>query len=98
MCWFARRWTHTPARYAWTRARAGCLRTGQTTRPGPSATRYFVPRNAKFNLTTHNGGVHVSGVHGMIGFSAVNGGVHLAQVGGSVKGKTVNGGMRVTTL
>ncbi len=63
----------------------------------PRAVSYeiFVPRNANLELTTHNGGVHVSGVHGAIGFSAVNGGGHLAQVGGSVKGKTGNGGLHV---
>jgi DUF4097 and DUF4098 domain-containing protein YvlB len=55
----------------------------------------FVPRNANLDLTTENGGVHVSDVHGTITFSAVNGGVHLAQVGGSVKGKTVNGGLHI---
>jgi DUF4097 and DUF4098 domain-containing protein YvlB len=55
----------------------------------------FTPHNANVEITTHNGGVHVSDVRGDVSFSAVNGGVHLARVDGRVHGQTTNGGLHI---
>jgi DUF4097 and DUF4098 domain-containing protein YvlB len=54
-----------------------------------------VPRSTNLKLTTHNGGIGISGVEGNMEFDALNGGVHLANVGGNVRGKTTNGGLHV---
>lgn len=57
--------------------------------------RVHVPRNSDLKLTTHNGGIKISGVNGNMEFSALNGGIKLNEVGGNVKGKTVNGGIKI---
>lgn len=54
-----------------------------------------VPRASNLKLTTHNGGIGISGVEGNIEFEALNGGVHLSEVAGDVRGKTTNGGIHV---
>jgi hypothetical protein len=55
----------------------------------------FVPAATNLVLSTHNGGVSVSGVESSIEFHAVNGGISLRNVGGNVHGETVNGGVSV---
>jgi len=55
----------------------------------------FVPHDVNLELTTYNGGLHLSDVRGNIQFSAVNGGVHLTRIGGDVHGKTTNGGVHI---
>lgn len=55
----------------------------------------FVPHDVNLDLTTHNGGVHLSDVRGNIQFSAVNGGVHLTRIAGNVHGQTTNGGVHI---
>jgi DUF4097 and DUF4098 domain-containing protein YvlB len=55
----------------------------------------FVPHDINLDLTTHNGGVHLSDVRGNIQFSAVNGGVHLTRIAGNVHGQTTNGGLHI---
>ena len=54
-----------------------------------------IPRSMNLKLTTHNGGIGISGVEGTIDFEAVNGGIHLSEVAGDVKGRTANGGVNV---
>ncbi len=56
----------------------------------------FVPRQTNLKLTTHNGGIGITGVTGKIEFDANNGGVNLENLAGDVRGKTRNGGLRVT--
>jgi DUF4097 and DUF4098 domain-containing protein YvlB len=53
----------------------------------------LVPIKTDLRLTTHNGGVAVSGVRSSIEFHAVNGGVSIRDAGGNVRGETVNGGI-----
>ena len=55
----------------------------------------FVPHDVNLDLTTRNGGVHLSDVRGNIQFSAVNGGVHLSRIAGNVHGQTTNGGLHI---
>lgn len=55
----------------------------------------YVPRATNLKLTTHNGGIGISGVEGNLEFEAHNGGVSLSDVAGNVKGKTTNGGLSV---
>ncbi len=55
----------------------------------------LVPTGTNLNLSTHNGGVAVSGVESSIEFHAVNGGISLKNVGGNVHGDTINGGVSV---
>jgi DUF4097 and DUF4098 domain-containing protein YvlB len=55
----------------------------------------FVPAGTNLSLSTHNGGVAISGVESSIEFHAVNGGISLKNVGGNVHGDTVNGGVSV---
>jgi DUF4097 and DUF4098 domain-containing protein YvlB len=78
---------------------------GQVRASGPSVSgnhqgwgvsfEIFVPERTDVSIKTHNGGVHISDVHGRIQFDAVNGGVHLARLGGDVEGHTTNGGLHV---
>ncbi len=56
----------------------------------------LVPRLTNLKLSTHNGGIAISGVEGTMEFEALNGGVSLSDVAGEVKGKTTNGGVSVT--
>ena len=75
---------------------------GSVTADGPTQGNWsvsyeiFVPVNTNLALTTHNGGVSISGVESSIEFHAVNGGISLKNVGGNVHGDTVNGGVSVT--
>lgn len=55
----------------------------------------LVPRSTNLKLSTHNGGIGISGVEGTMEFEALNGGVSLRDVAGDVKGKTTNGGVSV---
>ncbi len=55
----------------------------------------FVPRRTALALTTHNGGISLTGLQGAIDFHAQNGGVSLAELGGQVTGKTINGGLSI---
>jgi hypothetical protein len=55
----------------------------------------LTPRDTDLDLSTRNGGIEVTDVHGEIRFEAVNGGVHLTRVGGDVRGRTTNGGLHV---
>lgn len=55
----------------------------------------LVPRSTNLKLTTHNGGIAISGVEGSMDFSTTNGGVSLTEVAGDVRGKTRNGGVSV---
>lgn len=55
----------------------------------------LVPRSTNLKLTTHNGGIAISGVDGAMDFSTTNGGVSLSEVAGNVRGKTTNGGVSV---
>lgn len=55
----------------------------------------LVPRSMNLKLETHNGGIRIDSVEGMIEFEAVNGGISLTDVAGDVKGKTTNGGVNV---
>jgi DUF4097 and DUF4098 domain-containing protein YvlB len=55
----------------------------------------FVPQQSDLSLTTHNGGIGISGVQGQIEFQAQNGGIHLARLAGNVKGETKNGGVHI---
>jgi Putative adhesin len=57
--------------------------------------RIYVPRNTNLKLTTHNGGIKISGVNGTMEFDALNGGIKLNDIAGNVKGRTVNGGIHV---
>ena len=52
----------------------------------------FAPHSVSLDLSTRNGGVHLSDLRGNIHFAAVNGGVHMARVDGNVTGQTTNGG------
>ena len=54
-----------------------------------------MPQQSDISLTTHNGGISVSDVHGQIEFQAHNGGIHLARLAGDVKGATHNGGLHI---
>jgi hypothetical protein len=75
---------------------------GAVTAEGPAQKSWsvsyeiFVPANTNLTLTTHNGGVSVSGVESSIEFHAINGGISLKNIGGNVHGDTVNGGVSVT--
>lgn len=55
----------------------------------------LVPRSMNLKLTTHNGGIGISGVDGSIDFTAMNGGISLSEVSGDVRGRTTNGGVNV---
>jgi DUF4097 and DUF4098 domain-containing protein YvlB len=55
----------------------------------------FMPHQSDFTATTHNGGVHIQDVKGVISFNTTNGGVHLARLAGHVTGRTTNGGVHV---
>ena len=55
----------------------------------------FAPHNANLDLSTRNGGVHLSDLRGNIHFAAVNGGVHMSRVDGNVTGQTTNGGLHI---
>jgi DUF4097 and DUF4098 domain-containing protein YvlB len=55
----------------------------------------FVPHQSDLSLTTHNGGISLSDIHGQIEFQAHNGGIHLARLAGNVKGGTQNGGLHI---
>ena len=55
----------------------------------------LVPRSTNLNLTTMNGGIHISDVEGTIEFKAKNGGIHLSNLAGDVRGKTTNGGLHI---
>ena len=57
--------------------------------------RLYVPRESDITLTTVNGGVTVSGVHGTVRIQAQNGGVSLVDVGGDVRARAQNGGLSV---
>jgi hypothetical protein len=57
--------------------------------------RIFVPRNTNLKLTTHNGGIKISGINSTMEFEALNGGIKLNDIAGSVKGRTTNGGIRI---
>ena len=57
--------------------------------------KLFVPRNSDLTLTTVNGGVTLSGVHGTVRIQAQNGGVSLVDVGGDVRARAQNGGLSV---
>ena len=55
----------------------------------------FVPFRSNLSLKTHNGGIGITDVRGMIEFDALNGGVSLRRLAGSVKGRTTNGGLSI---
>jgi hypothetical protein len=55
----------------------------------------LVPRTTNLNLTTVNGGIHISDVEGTMEFEAKNGGLHLSNLAGDVHGRTLNGGLHV---
>jgi hypothetical protein len=58
--------------------------------------RINVPRQNDLELTAHNGGINITGVHGNIRFETSNGGVTLRDLAGDVRGATTNGGLTVT--
>jgi Putative adhesin len=58
--------------------------------------RINVPRQTDLDLTSHNGGVSVSGVGGTLRFETHNGGVTLRDLAGSVRGETHNGSLHVS--
>lgn len=57
--------------------------------------RVFVPNSSDLDLRTHNGGIGISDVDGVVRFEALNGGVTLAGLAGDVRGSTVNGGVKI---
>lgn len=57
--------------------------------------RLYVPRATDLTLTTVNGGVAVSDVHGTLRIQTRNGGVELIGVGGDVRARAQNGGLSV---
>lgn len=57
--------------------------------------RINVPRKNDLDLTAHNGGISITGVHGNVKFDTTNGGVRLTDLAGRVNGSTRNGGLTV---
>jgi len=55
----------------------------------------FVPRRTDLDLTSTNGGLHVTDVAGELELSTTNGGISLEGVAGEVRGRTTNGGLDV---
>jgi len=53
----------------------------------------FVPRRSNLDLSTQNGGIHITEVLGQIRFHSTNGGVALTRLGGNVRGSATNGGL-----
>lgn len=54
-----------------------------------------VPRDARLQLETRNGGIAIENFHGSANFHAINGGVNLVDVSGDLRGDTRNGGIHV---
>lgn len=73
----------------------GPERTGGRSRSWWVSYRLDVPQKARLSLESTNGGIHLSGVEGDIGFTTTNGGLHLKDVAGRVNGRTTNGGVHV---
>lgn len=70
--------------------------------PEPSAEEWassdfllYVPEQSALRLTTLNGNIRVTGVHGALLLESRNGGIELAAVGGEVRGRTSNGGLHL---
>jgi hypothetical protein len=57
--------------------------------------RLMVPRSSDLDLESHNGGIHIAGVHGDMDFETRNGGINLRDIGGDVRGRTQNGGLDI---
>jgi DUF4097 and DUF4098 domain-containing protein YvlB len=55
-----------------------------------------VPRDARLNLTTLNGGIAIAEFRGTASFRATNGGVALDNVAGDIRGGTTNGGLKIS--
>jgi len=55
----------------------------------------FAPRNSDLDAKTHNGGIHLADLHGLIRFETTNGGVTLQRLAGDVHGSTSNGGLTI---
>ncbi|MDE3216717.1 MAG: DUF4097 family beta strand repeat protein, partial [Gemmatimonadota bacterium] len=53
----------------------------------------YLPRATALDVTSHNGGVSVTGVNARQDLSTVNGGIQLADVAGDVHAETTNGGV-----
>ncbi len=57
--------------------------------------RLHVPRHVAAELHTHNGGIELTNVDGVINADTTNGGLILDDLGGDVHATTVNGGLQV---
>ena len=55
----------------------------------------FAPRNTNLKAASHNGGIQVSDMRGVIDVQSHNGAVRLVRVAGDVTGGTHNGGIQV---
>src|SRR5262249_52926618 len=55
----------------------------------------FAPWNTNLKAASHNGGIQVSDMRGVIDVQSHNGGVRLVRVAGDVTGGTHNGGIQV---
>ncbi len=57
--------------------------------------RIMVPRGARLELESTNGGIRVSGVRGAVEARTTNGGIRLDDVEGAIRARSTNGGVQV---
>jgi hypothetical protein len=58
--------------------------------------RILVPRGARLELESTNGGVRVAGVRGSVDARTTNGGIRLEDVEGAIRARSTNGGVQVS--
>lgn len=63
---------------------------------GEVSYRVLLPAVARVRVTTANGGVDVSGIHGRVEAESVNGSVQVDDVEGEIEAETTNGNIRAS--